>query len=205
MKFISTTSGPVYGDFRTIQQHVDLTVPEGEKAALNEELYVRVWNLGESNEYWLLDYISKQRCASSSPLYLLKHRYGGLGFRATSKWKEGTGFYLTSEGKTRKDGHGTQARWCNVFGETSKGQAGVLFMSHPLNHEHPEPMRIWPEGYIFFNFCPIQKADWTLSPGNDYVFRYRLCIYSGKITLETAERLWQDFGHPPEVKLEKLP
>lgn len=213
VKFISTANGPVYGGFDAIQQHVDLTAPEGEKVALNEELNVRVWNLSKSNEYWpsssegrgwLLDYVSRQQCASSSPLHLLKHRYGGLGFRATSQWNESNSDYLTSEGKTRKDGHGTRARWCSVFGSTEKGPAGVLFMSHPQNHQHPEPMRIWPEGYTFFNFCPVQKADWTLLPGRDYVLRYRLCIYSGKITSEMAERLWRDFGRPPKVKLEKL-
>jgi len=205
VKFISTESGVVYGGFSAIQEHVTLHTPEGEKVALNEDLDVRVWNLGKSNECWLLDYTSKQRCASSSPLYLLKHRYGGLGFRATSQWNESNSDYLTSEGKTRKDGHGTRARWCNVFGSTERGPAGVVFMSHPDNHEHPEPMRIWPEGDVFFNFCPIQKADWILEPGETYVLRYRLCIYSGKITLETAERFWQDFSHPPKVKLKTLP
>ena len=202
VKFISTESGAVYGGFGAIQEHVDLRAPEGEKVALNEELDVRVWNLGEPNECWLLDYTSKQRCASSSPLHLLEYRYGGLGFRATSQWNESNSDYLTSEGKTRKDGHGTRARWCNVFGSTAKGEAGVVFMSHPDNHEHPEPMRIWPEGDVFFNFCPIQKADWILEPGETYVLRYRLYIYSGKITLETAEQFWQDFAHPPQVKLE---
>lgn len=204
-EFASTTSGPVFGGFCATQQHVDLSAPEGEKVALNEELDVRLWNADKSNEYWLLDYVSKQRCASSSPLYLLKHRYSGLGFRATSQWTEDNSNYLTSEGKNRKDGHATRARWCNVFGTTAKGPAGILFMSHPQNYEHPEPMRIWPEGHVFFNFCPIQKTDWTLLPDKDYVLRYRLCIYSGKISAEMAERFWQDFAHPPEVTLEKVP
>jgi hypothetical protein len=204
-EFDSLTGGPVFGGFRAIQEHVDLSAPGGEKVALNEELDVRVWNPARPDEYWLLDYTSKQRCASSSPLHLLQHRYGGLGFRATSQWKDSSGNYLTSEGKTRKDGHGTRARWCNVFGPTAKGPAGVLFMSHPQNHQHPEPMRIWPEGYVFFNFCPIQKEDWTLLPDNDYIFKYRLCVYSGQLSVEQAERLWQDFAYPPEVELEKLP
>jgi hypothetical protein len=230
VKFISTESGAVYGGFGAIQEHVDLTAPGGEKVALNEELDVRVWNLGKSNPApieaedrlpatdksgflvggqlvrgWLLDYTSKQRCASTSPLRLLAYRYGGLGFRATSQWNESNSNYLTSEGKTRKDGHGTRARWCDVFGSTAKGPAGVLFMSHPDNHEHPEPMRIWPESNVFFNFCPIQKADWILEPGKTYVLRYRLYVYSGKITPEMADRLWQDFSYPPTVKLETLP
>ncbi|MBN1392070.1 MAG: PmoA family protein [Sedimentisphaerales bacterium] len=203
-KFISTESGDIYGGFRAMQEHIDLKAPEGEKAALNEELDVRVWNSDRPNEGWLLDYTTKQSCASASSLRLLAYRYGGLGFRATGQWTESNSDYLTSEGKTRKDGHGTRARWCDVFGLTEKGPAGVLFMSYVNNHEHPEPMRIWPEGDVFFNFCPIQQADWMLELGKTYVLRYRLYVHSGKITAETAERLWQDFSYPPKVKLEKL-
>jgi hypothetical protein len=136
-------------------------------------------------------------------VHLLKYRYGGLGFRATEKWHEGNSDYLTSEGRGRKDGHGTRARWCSVSGSTDKGDSGVLFMSHPDNREHPEPMRIWPEGYVFFNFCPVQNRDWTLEPGNEYVLKYRLCVCEGSIGHEQAERLWQDFACPPEVTLEK--
>lgn len=203
VRFDYVRGGPVFGEFRAIQEHVDLKAPGGEKAALNEELTVRVWNSGPESDYWMVDYTAGQRCASSSPLKLLEYRYGGLGFRATEKWGENNNNYLTSEGKTRKDGHGTRARWCNVFGSTEKGPAGIVFMSHPANHEHPEPMRIWPEGDVFFNFCPIQKADWTLEPGNEYVLRYRLYVYDGSVTAQEAERLWRDFAEPPTVTLEK--
>ena len=204
VEFVSTASGSVYGGFEAEQEHVALKTSEDEKVVLKETWDVRVYSIGGVDKgYWLWDFTSAQRCASSSPLKLLKYRYGGLGFRATSQWDEDSSDYLTSEGKTRKDGHGTRGRWCNVFGKTSKGLAGILFMSHPQNHEHPEPMRIWPEGEVFFNFCPVQKADWTLKPGNDYVLRYRLYVYNGTITVEKAEGLWQDFANPPKVSLER--
>ena len=205
VEFASKTSGPVFGGFRAIQEHVDLSGPGGAKPALNEAWDVRVYNVGGPGKgYWLLDFTSTQSCASSSPLHLLKYRYGGLGFRATGEWKEDNSNYLTSEGRTRKDGHGTRSRWCDVFGPTATGPAGVLFMSHPENHEHPEPMRIWPTGDVFFNYCPIQKADWTLEPGKHYLLKYRLCVHDGKMTCEAAERFWQDFGNPPTVKVKIL-
>ncbi|HUT23573.1 MAG TPA: PmoA family protein [Sumerlaeia bacterium] len=202
VRFASEESGPVFGGFQAIHEHVNLNAPGGEKAALIEEQGVRVWNTrGAREAAWLWDFTSTQRCASSNPLHLLKYRYGGFGFRGTADWKEGNSDYLTSEGKTRKDGHGTRARWCMVYGETSKGPAGVLFMSHPGNRSHPEPMRIWPEGDVFFNFCPIQQEDWTLEPGNDYALRYRMVVYDGEISTETAERFWTDFGDPPKVEV----
>ena len=204
VEFVSTASGSVYGGFEAEQEHVALKTSEDEKVVLKETWDVRVYNIGGVDKgYCLWDFISAKRCASSSPLKLLKYRYGGLGFRATSQWDEDSSDYLTSEGKTRKDGHGTRGRWCNVFGKPAKGPAGILFMSHPQNHDHPEPMRIWPEGQVFFNFCPVQKADWTLEPGETYVLRYRLYVYNGAITVEKAEGLWQDFANSPKIKLER--
>ena len=74
-------------------------------------------------------------------------------------------------------------------------------MGHPSNHEFPEPMRLWPDRDIFFNFCPVQQKDWVLEPGKDYVFRYRLAVYNGQRTAEQAENYWQDFGNPPTVTI----
>ncbi|MBE0537498.1 MAG: PmoA family protein [Phycisphaerae bacterium] len=202
VKFAGTTEGPVFGGFRSIQEHVDLKAPGGEKVALNEEWDVRVWNTGGADKgFWVVDFVSTQECASSSPLELPAYRYGGFGFRATAEWKQGVANYLTNEGKTRKDGHGTRARWCIAYGATSKGDNGIVFMSHPSNHEFPEPMRLWPSGDIFFNWCPIQEKDWVLEPGKKYVFNYRMYVYDGKMTAEQAERCWQDFGNPPAISI----
>ncbi len=201
--FESVTRGPVFGGFRARQAHVDLQAPGGDKVALNETWDVRVFNIhGRGKGAWLLDFTTIQRLATASPLLLEKYRYGGLGFRATAEWNEGD--YLTSEGKRREDGQGTRARWCIVHGPTSKGPAGVVFMSHPQNHGHPEPLRIWSHTpMIFFSFCPIQQADWLLEPDKDYVLKYRLYVYDGTMTASGAEQCWQDFGNPPEVDLKR--
>jgi len=204
VKFAGTTEGPVFGGFRSIQEHVDLKAPGGAKVALNEEWDVRVWNTGGAEKgFWVVDFSSTQECASSSPLELPAYRYGGFGFRATAEWKQGVADYLTSEGKTRKDGHGTRARWCIAYGATSEGDNGIVFMSHPSNHEYPEPMRLWPTGDIFFNWCPVQEKDWVLEPGKKYVFNYRMYVYDGKMTAEQAERCWQDFGNSPAISVTK--
>lgn len=205
VKFQEYTAGAVFGGFRALQEHVDLKAPGGEKPALRETLDVRVWN--QNGTRWLLDYDSKQRCAGTNELQLLKYRYGGVGFRATADWNKDNSDYLTSEGKTRKDGHGTRARWCRMAGMTQRGPAGLVIMSHPANRGHPEPMRIWPptdnNGQIFFNFCPIQQKEWTLEPGEDYELRYRYYIFDGELSAEEAERAWRDYANPPAVKMEK--
>lgn len=203
VKFNSTTTGPVFGGFEAFQEHVDLKAQQGEKVVLNEKLVIRLWTQsGAGQSYWMWDFATNQLCATQSPLKLLKYRYGGFGFRGTSDWDEKNSEYLTSEGKTRKDGNGTRARWCMAYGSTDKGPAGVLILSHTDNYMHPEPMRIWPQGDIFFGFCPVVYEDWTLETGHHYLRRYRLIVYDGTMTSETAEQFWQSYVNPPKVEVQ---
>ena len=207
VKFLSTISGSVYGGFQAEHDHVALKTDQGEKVVLKEVWDVRVYNVGGPEEgYWLVDFKSTQRCVADSPLYQIEYRYGGFGFRAAAEWKGENAAYLTSEGKTRKDGHGTRARWCDTSGAINGKWAGVTHMSHPDNFRHPEPMRIWPEfeNQVFFNWAPSQLGDWVVEPGKDYIFRYRLYVHEGKVNVADSERLWQDFAEPPEVKVEPV-
>lgn len=205
VKFLSTTSGPVYGGFQAEQEHVALKTSEGEKVVLKETWDVRVYNIGGPEKgYWLWDFVSTQRCVADSPLYQIKYHYGGFGFRGAAEWEGENAAYLTSEGKIRKDGHGTRARWCDVAGAIEGKWVGVTFYSHPKNFRHPEPMRIWPSGQVFFNFAPSQLGDWVMEPGKDHVFRYRMYVHEGKVNVADAERIWTDYAEPPKVKLEKI-
>ena len=205
--YASLTQGSVYGGFRALHDHVDLSAPEGEKTALSEEWDIRVWNIGkEGDEYWLLDFTSLLQCATPDTVTLEQYRYGGgIGFRATEDWTNLNSYFLTSEGKTRKDGDGTRATWCNVYGKSEGKTSGILFLSYSQNRNHPEPMRIWPEDNrdVFFEFCPIRNKKWLLEPGKTYVLRYRMYIYNGTISVEEAERIWRDFAEPPLVELLK--
>lgn len=201
--FTAEMKGPVFSGYRADLDHVDLKDRGGETVAIKEVREVKVWNVGGRDDGWfLIDFTTSQRCGTESPIQLNKYRYGGFGFRATKEWDEGD--YLTSEGKTRVDGHATRSRWCIVYGPTSRGDAGIVFMSHPENHNHPEPMRIWnnrPE--IFFNYTPTQTADWVYKPGNDYVRRYRMYVYDGKLAPEKAEQEWREIGVLPTISINR--
>jgi hypothetical protein len=204
-RFLSTTSGPVYGGFKAEQDHVALKTSSGEKVVLKEVWDVRVYNVGGPEKgYWLWDFVSTQRCVADSPLKLLEYRYGGFGFRATADWKGETAAYLTSQGRTRKDGHATRARWCDTAGVSDGNWKGITFFSNPQNFRHPENMRIWPEfeNEVFFNWAPVQAGDFEMRPGVDHVFRYRQYVHEGKIDIERTEQLWNDIAHPPKVEIE---
>jgi len=202
VRFTRIESGPIFAGFEAIQEHVDFTAPQGEKIALNELWKVRFWNLNEGDpKLWTWDFTTVQACASDQALLLLKYRYGGFGFRGTSEWNKNNSDFLTSEGKTRVDGNGSRARWCRMSGHTDQGPAGVVFLSHPENHEHPEPMRIWPDGDIFFGFCPVVDADSKLIPGETYVRKYRVLAYDGTLGAEEIDAYWSAFAHPPNVEI----
>lgn len=143
--------------------------------------------------HYTLDYRMLQHCATDEPLELPPHRYGGFVFRGREDWDKTNSDYLTSEGKTRADGHATRARWCIVHGLTPSGEVSLLFMSHPENRDHPERMRLWDQGPIFFNYCPVQETGWTLEPGEQYLLRYRVVVSDGRLTPHEAERLWGEW------------
>ena len=95
----------------------------------------------------------------------------------------------------------THARWVVLEGESSvpEGRSGILFLSHPDNRSHPEPMRMWPPNSnqgkenMFFEFCPIRHQEWVLEPGKEYTLKYRMVVFDGNITTHTAEQYWEAY------------
>lgn len=206
---ISQVEGPVFTGFRSLQEHIDFGAAGGDAVAINELFDVRVWNI--ANQRYLFDYMSTLNTPLDSGILLAAYRYGGgIGYRAAEKWTKDNSSVLTSEGKTRKEADGSNARWCIVEGESTAkaGRSGILFLSYPANRMHPEPMRVWPmdanggRGDMYFEFCPIRHKDWKLERGTDYVLKYRLVVFDGKMTPEDAENYWQAFANPPLIVID---
>ncbi len=193
-------SGPVFGRFVAKHEFVDLTQ---NKVALNETWEVTLYGTGGKKAgMWIFDLRSRQSCASKSPLLLKKYRYGGMGYRGPKEWKGDNYVVLSSEGKTKKDGHTTRAKWCAHSGSIDGTWITVVVMGCPKNLRFPEPMRIWPKGGCFFNYTLVQAGDLEMVPDKEYTFTYRFFVHEGKIDAERAERAWQDFGNPPVAKIE---
>jgi hypothetical protein len=207
--FTSITDGPVYGEFQALQQHIAFLRRGPDKGktklALNELQSVRIYQPAANQDYYIADITIQLNCADL-PIKLLAYRYGGLGWRATEKWDGKNSEMLTSEGKTRDSTDNTTARWVIVQGQIDKDYAGAVMMSNPTNYSYPEPLRVWNSktngrGDVYANFSPTKDKDWDLTPGHDYVLKYRFIVFNNKYTAAKAEAAWQYFAHPPVVKV----
>lgn len=200
-KVISKKTTAEYCELVVRQNHIDLLAAKGPQLALEEDLTIRVWN--QEGDRYLVDYTSTISTPLKSSVMLEAYRYGGgIGFRATEKWDHTNSTILTSEGNDRKSADGTFAKWLIVEGESSapSGQSGILFLSHPDNRSHPEPMRVWPEDSnegkenVFIEFCPIRHESWEILPGKKYTLHYRMVVFDGNLTATEAEEYWKTFS-----------
>lgn len=213
--------GPVFAQFTVQLRHSDLTAPEGPVPVLDEIWTVRAYNLGD---YFLVDLVSKQSCASDSPLAIDEYHYGGMAIRGNAQWldddrasrikeltKRNAGpeelakvpmrrDYLTSEGKTWFDGNATRARWVEMHGDIDGAPAGVTIFCHPKNFRSPQPVRLHPTK-PYFCFAPMALGDFKITPEKELVSRYRFYVHDGPVDAAMSERLWNDYASPPEVRV----
>ena len=200
VRFTSQKNNSKFSEYTALHEHVVFKKDGSEKVALNEWQTVRVYDRGNDNDEYVVDFTSKMSCASQSPLLIVAYRYGGLGWRATDYWDKNNSEMLTSEGKTRDNTDNTKARWVIVYGALpGNDEGGIVMLSHPSNYNHPEPLRIWDKkanggrGDVFANFATTKDKDWLLEPGKTYTLKYRLVVFNGKFDASKAESAWKTF------------
>ena len=195
-------SGPIHGGFRSRHRQVDLLADQP-VTALNETWEVRAYAPPAGVQtYWVFDVTVQDRCATADVLELPEYRYGGIGLRGNWAWngKDKVNF-LTSDGETdRIKGNSTRGRWCDMWGEVDGAKAGIAILGHPSNFRAPQPMRLHPTE-PFFNFAPQQAGDMAIKPGETFTARYRFVVHDGPPDRAELDRLWNDYAHPPEVKI----
>lgn len=151
-ELLSSNSSLDSGSIKVRQEHVQF-LPEGKQRVVMDEVLEIQASVAvvEGKRVWIVDVVSNVKNILDSTIAFDKYRYGGgLGFRATEQWNKDNSSLLTSEGRGRKDADGTRGRWCDINGgfDGTEETSGILFLSHPDNREHPEPMRVWPESSV---------------------------------------------------------
>lgn len=184
----------------TVRQHHVALAYEGhpEQVILEEDFSIRV---GVRQGAYVIDHRTEQTNVSDYALELPAYRYGGpLAYRAPEAWDKTNSNYLTSEGLDRNNGHATRGRWCAMYGPTGQGDATLVVMGHPKNHDAPQRMRIWPEtsnnGAIFFNYVPVQEFAWSLEPGVKYQANYRILVTDGRPDKARIDKAWNSYAKP---------
>lgn len=201
-KMEATGGGDVFAYFTARLRHVDLTGAGKRKPVLDETWRVRVYNL---TDCFVFDLESVQTCATGSPLIVKKFAYGGMAIRGSRRWSKPDLFdFLTSEGKTRKDGNHTRPRWCAMHGVLDGQPAGLTTLCHPGNLRFPQHVRLHPT-MPYYCWAPMVEGDFRIEPGKPFVSKYRFIAFDGKVDAAVAERHWQDYAHPVQVRIVEGP
>lgn len=196
-------SGPVHGGF--VSQHRFIDHNSGAaKDVLKETWEVTTYAIpdGEKPAMFVIDLVSTQTCAGSSPLKLPKYHYGGLGVRGHANWDPVNQVsMLTSNGDNRIKGDSTKAKWVHMGGQVDGQTTGMAILIHPDNYRFPQPLRLNPKNPQLC-IAPSQDGDWAIEPGKPYVSKYRFLIMDGEPDNSVISLAWQGYSEPLKVTLE---
>lgn len=179
---------------------IDRGGDEGDNIWIEENLTAQVSDIVDSPaKGYFLDLDIRHEGVGDSDLSIVRYRYSGFALRGTQAWNRHTSTVVTSEGHDYSSSNATRARWILIQGDAEgEEKAGVLMMSHPQNHNHPERLRTWNpgthNGAIFINFNPVQDESQVLPAGEIDRRRYRLFIFDGIITTDEAEQIWREYA-----------
>jgi len=179
--------------FTVRQQQVALASDAAPETVVLEEVFQIIASRRAAVN--IIDYVVTQTNVTEHPLELPTHRYGGgIAYRAPDVWGEDKDAYVTSTGLDRTKGHATRGDWVMMHGPTENGEATVVIMGHPQNHDAPQRMRIWPEGKVFFNYAPIQEHAWQINPGDRITLRYRLLVFDATVDPAVIRPHWDRYA-----------
>ncbi len=155
---------------------------------------------------FLFDIVSVQQCASDMSLSLDEYHYGGMAIRGNYQWlKEnedhrihpGDLQFLTSEGKDRWEGNHTRPNWVAFTGKVDGQDVSAAVFCSPQNFRAPQRVRIHPNK-PYFCFAPMVEGPFKITPGTEYVSRYRYLVTSNAADVSRIQNHWDEYA-----KLEK--
>lgn len=198
-------SGSVHAGLVANLDHIDITTNPS-VVVLKEKWVVTVYKTHDDPApYFIYDIDSVQETATTDPLVLEQFHYGGFGYRGSEDWQTPSEVaFLTSEGHTRANGDGQNARWCAQYGTVDGQRAGYAAFDHPTNFRHPQGLRIHPTNpyWAFVPITPLKGGRHTLEVGVPYHSLYRIVAFDGDANADLLNKLWDDFATPPTVTVQ---
>jgi hypothetical protein len=193
-------SGPVHAGLQAQHRYVDLT-SGSPISVLGERWTTRVFaGSGGRQPYHVFDVEVAQSIVTADPLLLPEYHYGGIGVRGAASFVKLVQF-LTSEGKDRAAGDGTESRWAAISGGVDGQRVSLAILAHPSNFRAPERMRIHPTD-PYLCYAPSRSGPWAIGKGATHVARYRFVSFDGAPDAAQLWRLWLDYAQPPIASLE---
>lgn len=193
VELLDTHQGDVFAEFTVALAHESFDEDGTTTRALDETWTVRIYN---RTDRFLVDFISRQQCAGDATLTMNEYHYGGMGFRGARHWSDiDQAGFLTSEGRTRRDGNHTRPTWVDAFGPFDDETAGTTIFSHPDNFRSPQTVRLHPS-MPYFCFAPCVNGEFSIAPSDVYESRYRFLTHDGPIDPEAANQVANDYASP---------
>ncbi len=113
---------------------------------------------------------------------------------------ESNGNYLSSEGVEGAKVWGTRAGWMKLSGIVKGEEVSIIIVDHPDNPGYPTYWHARTYGLFSANSLGQKEfsngeneLNFTLKKGDSATFRYRLIVYSGKITVQKINKLANKF------------
>src|SRR5688572_25238635 len=152
---------------------VEWVAPDG-KVVLEEEQFVKVYApMSSSAAGYTIDFDWTLR-AKNEAVKIGKHEYGGFAVRMDF---DGKPAHLNANGERDKATADKRAAWCNVSRRFGDKTYGIAVFDHPSNTGFPAMWRVDAQGLI--NPSPSLQGDWSIEPGRERTFHYRLAVHEG--------------------------
>lgn len=180
-------SGPVFGRFETMQNHVSLKYG----TILKEKWKVTIYN---TEPYRIAIQTTLQSVATDT-LFINDYHYGGMAFRGAAAWNvvdslhfQNEPTFHTNEGKNRQAANHSRPLWSAMNGLINGKKTGVAILGHPTNFRYPEPIRIHPS-MPYYCVAPMVGQAFAIPPNGIFKANYTYVSYDGEVPVETLNEL----------------
>jgi hypothetical protein len=110
-------------------------------------------------------------------------------------------------GRREAETWGKRSPWVDYSGTIGNQTLGVAMMDHPSSFRHPTWWHVRdyglfaanPFGTSAFTGDPTRRGDVILAPGEQLMFRYRVCLHVGDADAANLRERYHDYANPPRA------